>query len=251
MIKSIGRIGGRNLNMATSKLFLANNNNSFSFVRDKSKLIYTEEFSDQYVFTNGWECTIFNRKSGKPALVCEATREYSTGTASFSVFVDLSNGFYTIKVDNETKKKGYLVKKGEPIEGILGLPGGNIYDRYFYFRSNQFSEWLNAHKITAVESKDPNTTYCGWDCYHGCGTASFNIETDGDVEYEIRDCRDLGWATGVSGNSDLRENHVTATVTNATWCIVRSSNFVNNNHSVANVLYTKKKINELSLPKYE
>ena len=121
---------------------------------------YEHERSEKYFLANGWEGEI--QEDG--TIFLEANRCYSDGENYIRVVIS-PNGYHKVTVkygdDFEEKliRKGFLTRKGEKLNGVLGLPGGNIEERYFYFRSNEFNNFLKLHGIDQVKKIDPNNAY--------------------------------------------------------------------------------------------
>lgn len=143
---------------------------------------------------NGWTVTLCPGKGGKAGkIVCHAEREYSTGLA-------ICHREFRLQ------------------DGILGLAGGDIRDRYAYFRKADFQAFLDGLGIDAVKREDPNRDFLIG------GDGRFSIKTDGQVCQEWED----HW-------SDHK------VVSGATWAVVRKeyNNGFNRVHST--LLYTMEK----------
>ncbi len=77
-------------------------------------------------FGNGWEVTIVDGVDGRPGkIVCHSEREYS-------------DGLYACH-------KEFALQ-----DGTVGLAGGNITERYAYFRSEEFQDFLAEFNIDSV-----------------------------------------------------------------------------------------------------
>ena len=199
----------------------------------KFKTLRDEKPYTQLSF-DGWECKIYTRHNGKPALQFVYENEFDDNSNRRRFFVDLTNGFYVDSLNGETLKKGYLTKKGTSLEnGQFGLSNGSAYERYVYFRPEKLISWLKVYGINAIEHMSPNGEFYGLNYHNSTSEATFTVETDGEVIYKEV------------------ENGIIAIVTKATWTIAHSYQHSSNRHSNVSILYTKKNIKTLSLPKKE
>lgn len=220
--------------MATLKIELENG----SFVGTNGCYITTVE--PTHVIANGWNCLI--KEDG--TIECNSVRDYSDGEHSMR-YVILPNGFakLTLKVPYErvkTLRKGYVIPKGTKLcDGLLGLAGGYIDERYAYFRDGNFQKFLNKFGITAVKHEDPNQKFSGFSNYSGWGTASQEVFSDGNIEWDYEDApgsREYFEQPGC--NPNLYSGTTYHTVTNATWAIVETRENYRDNHNYARILYT-------------
>lgn len=167
---------------------------------------------------NGWVVTICpatKRRPGKIIAHCE--REYSDGTA--------------------TCHREFRLQ-----DGTLGLAGGNVRDRYAYFRKASFQKFLDEFGITAVKREDPNQAFTGFAAYSGRGSAEQNVETDGKVDWHyIDDPGSREYFESPGGNPNLYRGEETHTITDATWVIVETREHYGDNHNYAKILYTQVK----------
>ena len=171
----------------------------------KTEARYFEGFSEDglHATGNGWSVEIRpakGRKGGK--IICHSERMYSDGPA-------------------------ICHREFRLADGVLGLAGGNVNDRYAYFRTNEFSQFLRKIGVDSVSKEDPNGDYCIG------GGGDISIKTDGKVR---RDWEQEHW-------SDYK------VVSDATWAIVvrRYNNGCNWVHS--RVLCTlEKNVMALDIP---
>ena len=94
----------------------------------------------------------------------------------------------TLKVPYDkvkTLRKGFVVPKGSKLsDGLLGLAGGYIDERYAYFRDGSFQKFLEEHGISAVKHEDPNQTFSIRNARYGGGECYSHLITDGKVEQQ-------------------------------------------------------------------
>ena len=201
---------------------------------------YVSIVEPTHVIANGWDCVIDENGT----IRCDATRYYSDGEHSMR-YVIQPNGFakLTLKVPYDkvkTLRKGFVVSKGSKLsDGLLGLAGGYIDERYAYFRDGNFQKFLNKFGITAVKHEDPNQKFSGFSNYSGWGTASQDVFSDGNIEWDYEDApgsREYFEQPGC--NPNLYSGTTYHTVTNATWAIVETRENYRDNHNYARILYT-------------
>lgn len=181
---------------------------------------YFEEFSEDGLKAvgNGWEVTIrpaTKNRSGRVIAHCE--RKYSDGPA-------VCHREFRLE------------------DGLLGLAGGNVYNRYVYFRKASFQAFLDEFGITAVKREDPNQNFSGFSAYSGAGYANQSVETDGKLSWSYEDepgSREYFEAPG--NNPNLYRGKETHRVTGATWAIVERRENYRDNHNYARILYTQVK----------
>ncbi len=164
---------------------------------------------------NGWEVTIRPTSGKRPGrIIAHCERQYSDGPA-------VCHREFRLE------------------DGLLGLAGGNVYSRYAYFRKASFQKFLDEFGITAVKREDPNQTFTGFSAYSGWGTATQDVETDGELVQSYEDApgsRERFESPG--GNPNLYEGRETHTVTGATWAIVERKEDYRDNHNHSRILYT-------------
>lgn len=195
---------------------------------------YLESLSPTHLVGNGWDCTI----NPDGSLFCECAREYSDGLHSIRYVIQKS-GFakLTLKTPWTFKvlRRGFVTTKGVPFgNGTLGLAGGNVDERYAYYRDSAFQKFLEKFGITAVKHEDPNQTFAGFSNYSGWGTASQIVYSDGKIQTEYEDCPgSLFKQTNLYSGTDYN------TVSGAKWAIVETSENYRENHNFSRILYTK------------
>lgn len=205
---------------------------------------YNEMVSPRHMMTNGWDCHI--TRSGE--IRCECAREYSDGMHVMLYTIN-KEGFARLTLDTpadekpRTLKKGYVVSKGMPVAGTLGVAGGYVDCRYAYFREASFDSLLKKAGVTAVEHADPNREYSGHSARCGWGHASFSIETDGEiVKDEFDEPTSYREAFNAPGaNPNLYDGYDRIVVEGATWVVAHSKEHYLDNHNSADILYTKEK----------
>lgn len=196
-----------------------------------------------YIIINGWECRVTPNKG---ALCCTSSRGYSDGVHEmiYLVYPDGWNKQMLITPSGtKVLRKGYLVPKGTPVEGIVGLSAGMIDRRYVYFRSAEFQNLLDSAGVTAVKHEDPNGTYTGHSVYSGEGKGTFKVITDGKIvrddfkeEKQVREAFDTP-----TGNPHLYDGFTTYEVCGASWVVAETHINWRDHHNHANVLYTLRK----------
>lgn len=234
--------------MSTSKLEIRDG----KFLVQK-RIDYPDRWDSDYVVVedtfieniNGWTC--FVSHAGK--IICECERGYSDGINTIR-YVIKPNGFASLVfVDpsgrKEVRKQGFVVPKGQrnkPLNGIIGLSGGNVRTRYAYFRDAEFQAFLRKHGITAVAHENPNQRFSAPSIYCGGGNAYQKAWSDGQVRWDYEDeewfrkaCEEPG------GNPNLYIGTSYHSVSNATWAVVESYCWYGNRRNYARILYTEVK----------
>lgn len=130
---------------------------------------YVGEVTPTYAEGNGWACTIHEDGT----IECYAVRDYSDGEHSMRYAIQ-PNGFakLTLRTPSngvKTIRKGYVLPKGTRLtDGVIGLSGGYIDDRYTYFRTSDFQEFLSEYKLTQMRKENPNRSYVERQEYKYC-----------------------------------------------------------------------------------
>lgn len=174
---------------------------------------------------NGWTCQI----CPDGTVECNCSRDYWDGTHSIR-YVIQQNGFakLTLKVPGspvKTLRKGFVVPKGvKLLDGTIGLSGGNVDERYAYFREGSFQKFLDDHSITAVKREDPNRVYSVRNIRSGAGTCDSVLLTDGKKVF-------LGQENG----------NVLYQVTDATWALHKQIQHERDKHNCFGFLCTLEK----------
>lgn len=163
---------------------------------------------------NGWVVTIVPMSKETPGkIVAHCERHYSDGPAI---------------CHREFKLQ----------DGILGLSGGRVTERYAYFRKQKFQDFLDKFGITAVKREDPNQTFKGFTAWDGWGEAHYHVDTDGTATRE--DYRD--YINVENGNYTGSAN---IAVSNATWAIVSTDDYYGNSRNHARIIYTQREVTSL------
>lgn len=124
-------------------------------------------------------------------------------------------------------------------DGTLGLAGGNVHDRYAYFRKANFQRFLDAFGLTAIKREDPNREFSGSSIRSGWGKAYCAVETDGIADPAYDDdsgSREVFEASGA--NPNLYEGRVKYKVKAATFTVVEQKEDYRDNHNYSRTLYT-------------
>ena len=190
-----------------------------------------------HVIGNGWECTI--KKNG--TIICIASRKYNDGVRSIRYLIH-PNGFAELTLKKPGKpvkilKKNFVTPKDAMVSnGMLGLSGGQIDNRYAYFRDDAFQKILKEFGFTGIKFMDPNQEYHTRVAYHNNECARGSIITDGKHTTVSFD----------SGKTDYwdqigyswYEQDITIRVTDATWAIFTQYQDEDNTKSYVRILYT-------------
>ena len=186
--------------MATLKLRIEND----KFVETVGEGRYFDGFSEDRLHAtgNGWEVKIRPGRNGKAGrIIAHSERQYSVGPA-------ICHREFHLR------------------DGIIGLAGGDVRNRYAYFRTNEFSAFLKKIGVDSVKREDPNGEFTVG------GNGRISIKTDGEAS--------TNW------NSSWSDHKI---VTNATWAVVTKTynNGFNQVHST--ILYTlEKNVLNLDIP---
>ena len=222
--------------MATLKIKLENG--AFAEVQGVQ---YCEKKEPMHIIANGWDCSI--KEDG--TVFCESSKEYSDGVHTMRYVIQL-NGFAKLTLKRprskvETLRKGFVIPKGAKLsEGLLGLAGGYIDERYAYFRDGSFQKFLDNHGISAVKRENPNRSYRLRSAEYGGGKCRSSIYTDGKVEKkEISGGRTERWQQEIP-NTCAYEDEITVEVTGATWVLHKQSQHEGDRCNGFSILYTMK-----------
>ena len=209
---------------------------------DKGNYI-TAEHLETKIEENGWSC--FVTHSGK--IICECEREYANGLNAIR-FVLKPNGFASLTFTDpcgkkEIRKQGFVIPKhrrGLPISGIIGLSGGNVTERYAYFRDAEFQAFLEKFKITAVRHENPNQRFSAPSIYCGGGDAYQKVWSDGQIDWDYKDAEWWRKACEEPGcNPNLYVGTSYHSVTGGTWAVVETYCNYGNRRNYARILYTE------------
>ena len=163
---------------------------------------------------NGWTVKIEDGDNGRPGrIICHAEREYAKGPA-------------------------ICHREFKLADGRLGLAGGNINERYAYFRSAKFQSFLSEHGITAVKKENPNQEYNLRNAHYGGGRCEMSIRTDGQMtEIAFDGGRTSEWQSQ-PGYTCAYEGWATVKVTGATYVIVDKVQHEHDSHNGSSILYS-------------
>ncbi|MFX0202614.1 MAG: hypothetical protein ACFFCW_41450 [Candidatus Hodarchaeota archaeon] len=121
-------------------------------------------------------------------------------------------------------------------EGTLYLHNSSC-NKYAYFRTLEFQEFLKKNELTGIKKTDPNTVYDGHNRDGGHGFCSFSIKTDGDIiseriggDFDHLDPNEIG--------NRCYSSRYRIEVKNATFAIISSVNNYRDNRSSATMLHT-------------
>lgn len=158
---------------------------------------------------NGWDVRI---EGGR--IICHAERVYSDGPHRYHKEFPLQ-------------------------DGTVGLAGGNIDDRYAYFRGEAFQAFLAKYGITAVKRENPNQEFSGFVNHSGWGDAEFSVVSDGtDGTYFEADEAFERMINRPGNNPNLWSGTAESRVTGATWALVKTKVDYRDKHNSAAILYT-------------
>ncbi len=117
---------------------------------------YLESNDETTAKLNGWFVCIWDG-----TIYCRAERMYSDGPAAI--------------------EREYSLQ-----DGLLGLSGGNINERYTFFRTEKFQKFLANYELTRFEKSDPNKQYFTYKNNGGTGWyKNYSIyRTDGKIEVD-------------------------------------------------------------------
>jgi hypothetical protein len=214
---------------------------------------YVTEVTPTHVVGNGWDCSI--RKDG--SVVCDAVRDYSDGVHSMRYEI-AKNGFarLTLKVEGQplqTLRKGFVLPRGAKLtDGVIGLAGGYVDERYAYFRDGGFQKFLDKFGITAVKHEDPNQTFVVRNARYGGGECRSRLRTDGKVDEVSYDSqRTDRWHEECPGTCAY-EGEIIYRVTGATYVVHDQVSHEGDSHNCFHILYTlEKNVSSLKIAKEE
>lgn len=186
-----------------------------------------------HVLGNGWNCTI--KKNG--TIICIASRKYKSGLRSIRYMIH-PNGFAELtlkKTGSHIKilKKNFVTPKGSMVSnGMIGLSGGQIDNRYAYFRDDKFQEILKEFGFTGIKFMDPNQEYHIREAYNVNEFSHGSVITDGNhISIPSNSGKSDYWE---QIDSSWYEQDITILVTDATWAVF--TQYQNKNY--IRILYT-------------
>lgn len=131
---------------------------------------------------NGWQCQIDSK--GNVACVCG--RDYKDGkhTVTYTVYPD---GYAELEritpKAREILKSGYVIGANETLDsGVIGLSGGNVDERFAYFRNASFRKFMGDFCLDHLKRKDPNMNYIIRNIADTGQRVTTEIVTDGKTE---------------------------------------------------------------------
>lgn len=215
--------------MSTAKLIIKEGKIDFAMDR------YLKYFEDHEYLGNGWEVSVTPERI---YAICERT--YSDGMYSISSKIQHGCMVTEWKKDGKTynRKSKRINYSGT---GMLGLPGGNVSERYVYWRDEEFSQFLKDADLTAVSRLElKNGIYCinARTAHYAGGECKTRIWTDG--EYEIGDTdfgRSPEWESKYPRTSAF-ESDTPVKIKFPTAIIIETHQHEGNNHNYSRILYT-------------
>jgi len=196
--------------------------------------------SPTHVLWKGWDCKI--QQDGN--FVCEAAEEKENGTYIIR-YVIQSNGFAKLTLKRpeskvEVLRKGFVIRKGQNLSGIMVLSDGEIEKRYAYFTNNYIQEMLNKFGITNIIFENPNQVYKGKTSYNGKGEAYQRVFSDGIIERKYRNYPgSKEYLESPLNDRTSGKGEICHKVSNATWAVVEKSYNDGNSHFFSKILYTE------------
>ena len=230
--------------MATLKIFLENGRFK------KTNRVYILSVTPKLIQGNGWTAEI--KPNG--SIDCWSSKQHKNGesTAHYVVYPE-GIEHMTIKTPNtgiRTLWKKRCFPEGEKLtEGVIGLAGGNILDRYGYFRTIQFQQFLDAHNLTAVKKMEPNRKYVLRNSENREGICMSDIHTDGKIILgKINGGRTALWRKQ-DPITPYYEQTEELEVHGATWVILQQLQHEGLANDCFSILFTlKKDVTSLNIP---
>jgi hypothetical protein len=155
------------------------------------------------------------------------------------------NGFarLTLKVEGQplqTLRKGFVLPRGAKLtDGVIGLAGGYVDERYAYFRDGGFQKFLDKFGITAVKHEDPNQTFVVRNARYGGGECRSSLVSDGNMTETGYDSgRTDGWHDSCPGTCAY-EGETSYEITGATWAIHTQNQDEGDCHNYTRILFTQ------------
>lgn len=189
-------------------MYLTVRNGSFANVKGEY-----DEMSRDKAIGNGWNCEILG--DGKIRCVTSGVSNKEAWSLIYTIRPD---GFARIvyKKDSEkipmTIKKGFVVKKGEAINGVIimlreeSISGTKAK---VFFRDEALQEFLDKYKLSTVMKENPNRPY------------TLNVYNTDEVEY-----RELLYTDGIITQEEsdeeypnMEKRHIR--VKNARWVVIK------------------------------
>ena len=201
-----------------------------------------ERQTEKEIFGNGWKARILQ----DGAIECVSKNRYLDGIHSikYTVFPDGTDRI-SIWTPRDGKRILYrgraFTDKGEPISGIICLSGGKIDERFAYFRSLWFQKFLDNNNLSGVRFVEPNKRFTLLHMHNKAEGVFSDIYTDGSTETEA--------VSSYKENGLYFKCKESIIVSGATWTVLQKEKISGGESEIYSVLYTKKQISDLELPK--
>ena len=148
----------------------------------------------------------------------------------------------SMEMAGNAKSTRYVTPKGVTFgNGLLGLAGGYVDQRYAYFRDSSFQDFLDKFGLTAVKCENPNQKFSGFSARTGLGIAYQDVFTDGNVTWNYEDTGSREAFEAPGANPNLYTGREFHSVSDGTWAIVETSCHYGDSHNFARILYTEVK----------
>lgn len=193
------------IKVATSKLRIK----SGRIVNFEDRYFQSLSENGKTYFGNSWEVRIVGKK-----IICHCERRYEDGI-------------------HKQHREFYLR------DGLIGLSGGHVDERYVYFRDAQFQQRLDKLGITAIKRENPNGEFIGRCENTQNGTASFLVQTDGKMEVIMTDVGEFTDETNNPLEMEWKLQKL-VNVSHASWTVLRRHIHTHTESTDAVILYTKR-----------
>lgn len=142
--------------------------------------------------------------------------------------------------------------KSFPLEdGTLGLSGGRIDDRYAYFRTKVFQDFLEENRFQSINPKFMGI-WSGKLKHANCskGTASYCIFTDGKLEHISSENAPWVAKNNITPFSSIFDSIESFEIKDAKWAVVGTSVHYKHQHNLSIVLHVQKSVtlSEMTFP---
>lgn len=158
---------------------------------------------------NSWEVRIIGRK-----IICHCERLYEDGV--------------------HTCHREFYLR-----DGLVGLSGGRADERYVYFRNANFQQRLDKLGITAIKRESPNGEFVGRCENTRHGTASFLVQTDGQMEVVITDTGEFPPESDNPLETEWKQQKL-VNVSHASWTVLRRHIHTDTECTDAVILYSRR-----------
>lgn len=201
---------------------------------------YVTEYDEEHLFGNGWECYV--KEDG--AIVCICKRKCYDGQHTLQFKLKKGWAKLTLKINDNPRiiLRDYPIQTNNGVvEGVIGLSGGYIDQRYAFFRNLEFGNFLKEHGLTSVSNENPNRVYnleTANAPYHYAGQKIF---TDGETKVVKESFGRTYYWRSKDPKTGYYEVFRKISVTNASWVILASEE----NGRSTRILYTQKDFREI------